>query len=149
MKARDSGGSRLSQTATQEQIVGEMAELHDMLQKYEYLVACGRSLETPDPSLRRDEHRIAGCQVSVWMRSELRNGLLHIEADSEAMITRGIISLLLRVLDCRTPAEILEGDLFFLERTGLGSHLSPARANGLAAMVRHIRRCAEEATGLP
>lgn len=76
--------------------------------------------------------------------AELRDGRLRIEADSDATITRGIIGLLLRVLDGRTPDEILEGDLFFLERTGLGSHLSPARANGLAAMVRQIRQRAEE-----
>jgi cysteine desulfuration protein SufE len=125
--------------------VAEMAGLGDTLDKYEYLVSRGRALETPDDALRRDEHVVPGCSSRVWIRSELRDGLLHLEADSEAMITRGIIALLLRVLDRRTPREIVDGDLFFLDHTGLGAHLSPARANGLAAMVRQIRRLAEEA----
>jgi cysteine desulfuration protein SufE len=131
--------------AVQEQIVAEMEELGDTLEKYEYLVSRGRAHAAPDDSLRRDEHVVPGCSSRVWIRSELRDGLLHIEADSEAMINRGIIALLLRVLDRRPPAEILDGDLFFLDRTGLGAHLSPARANGLAAMVRRIRGLAEDA----
>jgi cysteine desulfuration protein SufE len=137
-----------SLAAVQEDIVAEMAGLGGMIEKYEYLVALGRDLAAADDSLRRDEHAVPGCQARVWIRSELRSGELHIEADSDAMITRGIIALLLRVLHRRTPPEILDGDLFFLDRTGLGPQLSPARANGLAAMVREIRRHAAEAAPL-
>jgi cysteine desulfuration protein SufE len=140
-----SRGSSLA--AVQEEIVAEMAGLDGMIQKYEYLVARGRALEVRDGSLRREEHVVPGCQSRVWIRSELRGGVLHIEADSDAMITRGIIALLLRVLHRRTPSEILDGELFFLDRTGLAPHLSPTRANGLAALVREIRRHAEEASG--
>jgi cysteine desulfuration protein SufE len=132
----------------QESIVDEMAGLDDMMQKYGFLVAQGRALGTENATLRQAEHAVPGCQSRVWIRVRLCNGRLLIEADSDAMITRGIISLLLRVLDGRTPSEILEEDLFFLDRTGLRSHLSPARANGLAVIVRQIRRHAEDALAL-
>jgi cysteine desulfuration protein SufE len=128
----------------QDEIVAGMANLDGILKKYEYLVHLGRSLEVPGASIRQPAHAVPGCQSQVWIRSELHDGRLRILADSEALITRGIISLLLRVLDGRTPAEILEGQLYFLDRTGLGSHLSPARANGLAVMIRQIRQHATE-----
>lgn len=129
----------------QDEIVAEMAHLEDTLEKYEYLVGLGRALEVPDDSIRQESNVVHGCESRVWIDVRLQDGRLHMVADTDAMITRGIIALLLRVFDCRTPAEILEGDLFFLDRTGLGSHLSPARANGLASMVRHIRSLAEAA----
>jgi cysteine desulfuration protein SufE len=138
---------RPSLAAVQQEIVDEMAGLGSLLARYEYVVARGRALEAAPASLRGDEHAVQGCQFRVWMRAELRDGLLHIEADSDALIARGIISLLLRVLDRRPPAEILGGELFFLERTGLGTQLSPSRANGLAAMVETIRRHAAAADG--
>ena len=140
------GGAPLSMSAVQDQIVAEMAHREEPLEKYEYLVDLGRSLEAPTESIRQDAYAVPGCLSRVWIRARLDGGRLSIHADAEALITRGIIALLLRVLDGRTPAEILGGDLFFLDRTGLGSHLSPARANGLAVMVRQIRRLAEEAT---
>jgi len=131
--------------SVQEEIVAEMAGLEGSLKTYAYLVELGRALQAPEPSIRQEAHAVAGCQSRVWIRAELRGGRMRISADGEAMITRGIIALLLRVLDGRTPAEILDGDLFFLDRTGLRSHLSPARGNGLAAMVQRIRSCTEEA----
>lgn len=139
------GGALPTMTAVQDAIVAEMAGCDDMLEKYEYLVARGRALGAGDTTLRRDDHAVPGCQSQVWLRTRLRDGRLVIQADSDAMITRGIISLLLRVLNGRTPSEILEADLYFLERTNLASHLSPARANGLATIVRQVRRHAEEA----
>lgn len=145
MNAADERGGRPSMAAVQEAIVAEMAGLDDMLEKYGYLVSRGRAQGDGDATLRQDDHAVPGCQSRVWIRTRLRNGRLLIEADSDAMITRGIISLLLRVLDGRTPSEILEDDLFFLDRTNLRSHLSPARANGLAMIVRQIRRHAEDA----
>jgi cysteine desulfuration protein SufE len=129
----------------QQEIVDEMAGLGSLLERYEYVVARGRALESASASLRRDEHTVQGCQFRVWMRAELHDGRLHIEADSDAAIARGIIALLLRVFDQRAPAEILEGELFFLDRTGLGAQLSPSRANGLAALVETIRRHAGDA----
>jgi cysteine desulfuration protein SufE len=134
--------------AVQEAIVAEMAGLEDGLKKYAYLVELGRALEPPGESIRQEAHEVAGCQAGVWIRADVQGGRLRILADAEAMITRGIIALLLRVLDGRTPHDILESDLFFLDRTGLRSHLSPARGNGLAAMVNKIRSYAKEAAGV-
>lgn len=136
-----------SLTAVQEEIIAEMAGLEDPLDKYDYLVGLGRALEMPEDSIREAEHAVPGCQSRVWIRTELRGGRLRIAADGEAMITRGIIALLLRVLDGRPPIDILEADLFFFDRTGLQAHLSPSRANGLAAMVRQIREQTAEAAG--
>lgn len=128
----------------QARIVAEMAELQDALARYEYLIAQGDELPAANGDLRSDRHAIPGCQVSVWIRAELQAGRLRLAADSDARINRGMVALLVRVLDGRTPAEILAADLFFLDRTGLRTHLSPARANGLAAMVQRIRSRAEE-----
>ena len=128
----------------QAEIIDEMSGLEDSLARYEYLIAQGDALPAADGDLRSEKHAVPGCQVSVWIRAELQGGRLHLSGDSDARINRGMVALLLRVLDGRTPAEIAAADLFFLDRTGLRTHLSPARANGLAAMVRRIRRCAEE-----
>ncbi|MCG6956433.1 MAG: SufE family protein [Gemmatimonadetes bacterium] len=130
-------------SAAQDEIVAEMSDLEDWLAKYEYLVARGRELNVEDEEIRTEEHAISGCQSSVWIRAELRGGRVHLCADSDAMITRGIIALLLRVLDGRHPREVARAELYFLDRTGLRTHLSPARANGLAAMVQRIRTCAK------
>jgi cysteine desulfuration protein SufE len=127
----------------QEEIVAEMSGLKDGMDRYEYLVRLGRALDAPGDGLRTDEHAVAGCQSRVWIRTELRDGRLRIEADAEALITRGIVALLLRVLDGRRPDEILRTDLPFLDRTGLRRHLSPTRAEGLGAVVRRIRQEAE------
>jgi len=135
-----------SMDTVQDEIVAEMSGLRDAMARYEYLVRVGRSLTVSD-DVRSEEYALAGCQSRVWIRGELRDGHLHLAADSDAMITRGIIALLLRVLDGGTPGEILEADLYFLDRTGLRTHLSPSRANGLAAMVKRIRSLAEASAG--
>jgi len=133
-------------SVAQDEIIGEMSGLEDWLAKYEYLVALGRELRTPENGIRTEENAIAGCQSSVWISAKLWDGRIRLAADSDAVITRGIIALLLRVLDGRTPGEVAAAELYFLDRTGLRTHLSPARANGLAAMVRKIRTYAEEWT---
>ncbi len=126
----------------QAEIVREMSGLHDALARYEYLVAQGDALPPADRELRTDPYAIPGCQVSVWIRAELEAGRLRLTGDSDGRINRGIVALLLRVLDGRSPAEILGSELFFLDATGLRAELSPVRANGLAAMVRRIREYA-------
>lgn len=133
--------------SVQSEIIAEMSGLEAPLDKYEYLVGLGRALDVHDGALRQEAFVVPGCQSRVWIRAELRDGRLRFQADSEAVITRGIISLLIRVLDGRTPTEILDTDLVFLDETGLRTHLSPSRANGLASMVRRIREYAEEAAG--
>ncbi len=130
----------------QDEIVGEMAGLTDPLARYEYLVAQARALPPTDPAIRTDRNAISGCQVNVWLRAELEAGRLRLAGDSDALINKGILALLLRVLDGRTPAEIMGADLYFLDRSGLRTHLSPARANGLAAVVERIRAAAAESS---
>lgn len=129
--------------AVQDAIIAEMSGLEDSLATYEYLVRVGRGLTVDDDGLRSDEHSVSGCQSRVWVRTELDDGHMRVFADSDAMITRGIIALLLRVLDRRPPADIVGADLYFLRETGLSEHLSPARANGLQAIVARIQRFAE------
>jgi cysteine desulfuration protein SufE len=141
------GGRPRSIEAVQDEIIAEMAGLEDGLSRYEYLVGVGRSLVVPEGGVRTDDHAVAGCQARVWIRAELRDGRLHLAADSDAAITRGIVALLLRVLDGRSPREVLDADLYFLDRTGLRTHLSPARANGLGAMLQRIRSYAEASAG--
>lgn len=132
-------GSSIDQR--QDRVIEEMVGFESSLEKYEYLVGVGRKLESPE-GIRRDENAVPGCQARVWIRAEVEDGRLRFFADSDAMITRGIIALLLQVLDDQPPAEIAEAKLYFLERTGLSTHLSPSRANGLAAMVERMREYA-------
>ncbi len=126
----------------QEDIIAEMAALDDGLEKYRYLIEQGRQLETPGGDFRREENLIPGCQSSVWIEVEPGLRGLRIRADSDAMIVRGIIALLLRVLNNQPPEVVAEEPLHFVDVTGLSVHLSPHRANGLAAMVNYIRNCA-------
>lgn len=125
----------------QDEIIEEMCGLDDTMARYEYLVGQARALVSPD-GVRLEEHLVPGCQSRVWIRADVDDGRLCLSADSDAMITRGIIALLLRVLNGRPPAEVAHADLYFLDDTGLATHLSPSRANGLAAVVERIREFA-------
>lgn len=131
--------------AAQDEIIEEMSGLGGGLEKYEYLVEVGRGMETPpEDEIRSDDYAVPGCQARVWIRAEMEDGRLRLQADSDAAITKGIIALLVRVMDGHPPEEIIEAELYFLDRTGLEAHLSPSRANGLASMVEKIRAYAEE-----
>ncbi len=143
MTAPTSSGTPEALDRAQDGIIAEMSVLEDWLATYEYLVRLGQALTVDDDGLRSDEHSVSGCQSRVWIRTELRGGRVRIFADSDAAITRGIIALLLRVLDDRSPDEIVGSELYFLDRTGLSKHLSPARGNGLRAIVQRIRGSAE------
>jgi len=126
----------------QARIIEEMSSLGDGLEKYRYLIEHGKRLDTGGGQLRRDENLIRGCQSRVWIEIQTRQDRLAMRGDSDALIVRGIIALLLRVLD-RQPARVVaRAELYFIDRTGLSTHLSPHRANGLAAMVEHVRECA-------
>ncbi|MBD3245538.1 MAG: SufE family protein [Candidatus Omnitrophica bacterium] len=126
----------------QEQIIREMARLDDWMEKYEYLIDLGRDLPPMETALRRDEYSIAGCQSQVWLMPRMRDGRMNYVADSDAKITRGIIALVLRVLNNQPPRDIAAAELYFLDRTGLRSNLSPSRANGLAAIVKQMKAAA-------
>lgn len=127
----------------QEEIIEEFSHHHDWLEKYEYLITLGKSLKIPDKDLRKEENKIPGCQSTVWLKAELKNNKIIFAADSEALITRGIIALLLRVLNNQSPEDILKADLYFMEKIGLSSNLSPSRANGLTSIVKIIKSLAE------
>ena len=127
----------------QDEIIKEFEGL-EWFDKYELLISSAREVETMAEEFRNEENSISGCQSKVWIRSYTKDGRLHFEYDSDAMITKGIISLVLRVLNNRYPQEILDIDLYFLDDIGLKSNLSPARADGLASIIRRIREIAEE-----
>jgi len=123
----------------QEQIIEEFSLFDQWLDKYEYLIGLGNELPPIDPAHRTDQYLIRGCQSRVWVDATLRDGRLWFSADSDAIITKGIISLLIRVLNGRTPQEVIDTELYFIDRIGLGENLSPTRANGLLAMVKQMK----------
>ena len=126
----------------EEKIIGEFSYFEDWMDKYNYIIELGKSLPLIDPQNKTDEYRIEGCQSNVWLQAEYRDNRLHFTADSDAIITKGIINLLIRVLSDRTPQEILSADLSYIDAIGLKKHLSPTRSNGLLAMIQQIKRFA-------
>jgi cysteine desulfuration protein SufE len=124
---------------TQHEIVDEFSVFEDWLDKYNYLIELGNNLPEIDPRYRTGEYLINGCQSKVWLHAELVDGKVMFMADSDAVIVKGIVALLVKVLSGRTPDEILENRLFFIEETGLSQNLSPTRSNGLLAMVKKMR----------
>ncbi len=117
----------------------------DWLDKYEYIIDLGKSLDSFPESSKTDEKLIKGCQSRVWLDWKTEDGKLYFQADSDAIITRGIISLLIRIYSGRTPEEILASDFSVVEKIGLKQNLSPTRANGLLSMIDTIRSAAEAA----
>lgn len=124
---------------TQAEILSEFEYLEDWLDKYQQLIDMGQNLPAGDEQLKQDKNLIRGCQSRVWIDCSKEGELLHFRADSDAVITKGIVSLLLRIYDGHTPKEILDTKLYVLDKIGLHEHLSPTRANGLVAMVEQIR----------
>lgn len=123
----------------QEEIIEEFSVFDDWLDKYDYLIGLSDSLPAIAPEHRTGQYLIEGCQSRVWIDARTDGGRIFFTADSDAIITKGIIALLIRVLDGRTPQEVLDTDLYFIDAIGLAANLSPTRANGLAAMVRQMR----------
>ena len=124
---------------TQDIIIEEFSMFPDWMEKYEYLIELGKGLESIEERGKQEKNLIKGCQSRVWLDAKYEDGKLVFKADSDAIITKGIVSLLVRVFSGRTPREILEADLTFLDTIGLKEHLSPTRANGLLAMIEQIR----------
>ncbi len=123
----------------QDQIIEEFAQFGDWMERYEYLIEMGRELPPFEETHRRPDFLIEGCQSRVWLYPSFNDGVITFEADSDALITRGIVALLVRVLSGRTPDEILGTDLWFIDRIGLKENLSPTRSNGLLAMIKQMR----------
>lgn len=122
----------------QDQIIEEFSGLEDGFEKYKHIVSLGKSLEPLPGKYKTEENSISGCQSKVWIKAELRDGKIYFMADSDALITKGIISLLLRVVNNQSPEDICNSDLYFIDRIGLTSDLSPARGNGLYAVMKRI-----------
>ncbi|MBR1468968.1 MAG: SufE family protein [Prevotella sp.] len=129
----------------QDQIIEEFEGFDDWMDKYQMLIDLGSELDPLDEQFKTEQNLIDGCQSRVWVYCEPRNDgdegktRLHLQADSDALIVKGIVALLLRVLSDQTPQDILSADLYFIERIGLRDHLSPTRSNGLLAMVKQIK----------
>jgi len=123
----------------QDILIEEFEGLDDWMDRYSVIIDMGNSLPPIDEELKTPQHLIEGCQSRVWLNAELIDGHVHFTADSDAIIVKGIISMLIRVLNDHTPDEILDADLYFIDKIGLAEHLSPTRSNGLLAMVKQIR----------
>jgi len=127
---------------TEKEIVDEFGLFDSWDDKYEYIIDLGKKLAPLDPSYKTDENRVRGCQSSVWLIATLENGKLIYKADSDAMIVKGLISMLIRVLSGRTPDEILEAKLDFIREIGMTTHLAQTRSNGLLSMVKQMKHYA-------
>ena len=123
----------------QNEIVEEFSLFEDWMQRYEYMIELGKSIELIDSSKKIDSNLIKGCQSKLWLHAELKNNKLTFKADSEAIITEGIAAVLLRVFSNQTPEDILNANLDFVDKIGLKEHLSPTRANGLISMIKQIK----------
>jgi cysteine desulfuration protein SufE len=125
--------------AIQEELIEEFALFEDWMQRYEYMIDLGKSLPLIDTAYKNEDHIIKGCQSKVWVHADLIDELIHFTADSDAIITKGIIAILIRVFSNQPPKAILEANTDFIDKIGLKEHLSPTRANGLVSMIKQIK----------
>jgi cysteine desulfuration protein SufE len=129
----------MTQDAIQESIIEEFSMFDDWLDKYDYLISLSDDLPAIAADKRTEQYLIEGCQSRVWVAAEMRDGKVYYTADSDAIITKGIIALLIRVMNGRTAAEAAAIDLYFIDAIGLGENLSPTRSNGLRAMIQQMK----------
>ena len=123
----------------QNEVVEEFEDFTDWMDKYQMLIDLGNELDVLNQKYKNDSNLIDGCQSRVWLQCDLVDGKLQFTADSDALIVKGIIALLIQVLSGHTPTEILDADLYFIDKIGLKDHLSPTRSNGLLAMIKQIK----------
>ena len=121
------------------QIIEEFDLFEDWMDKYNYIIELGKELPLIDPKYKTQQYLIAGCQSQVWLHASYENGVIAFTADSDAIITKGIVNLLIRVLSGRTPKEIIDAPLEYLDQIGIKNHLSPTRSNGLASMIKQMK----------
>lgn len=124
---------------TQEEIIEEFALFDDWADKYEYIIDLGKKLEGLPEEQKTEDNIIKGCQSRVWLNARKEDGNLVFEADSEAIIVKGLVNMLIRVLSGHTPQEIYEADLYFIDKIGMSQHLAQTRSNGLASMVKQMK----------
>ena len=123
----------------QDQIIDEFADMADWMDKYQLLIDLGNEQQPLDDKYKTDSNLIDGCQSRVWLQADYADGKIHFMAESDALIVKGIVTLLIRVLSGHSPQEILDAHLYFIDRIGLREHLSPTRSNGLLAMIKQMR----------
>ncbi len=129
----------MSLNTIQDEIIEEFSLYTDWLDKYDYLIELGSELPEIDPAFKTDEYLINGCQSKVWLNVEFKDGKVYFTADSDAIIVKGIVALLVKALNGQPPKEIIENELYFIDRIGLKQNLSPTRSNGLVAMVKKMK----------
>ena len=123
----------------EKQIIEEFDLFEDWMDKYNYIIELGKELPLIDPKYKTQQYLISGCQSQVWLHASYENGMITFTADSDAIITKGIVNLLIRVLSGRTPKEIIDAPLEYLDQIGIKNHLSPTRSNGLASMIKQMK----------
>ena len=123
----------------QDEVVEEFSDFDDWMDKYQLLIDLGSEQQPLDEKYKTEQNLIDGCQSRVWLQADIQDGKVVFQAESDALIVKGIVALLIRVLSGRTPDEILEADLYFIEQIGLREHLSPTRSNGLLAMLKQMK----------
>ena len=123
----------------QDEVIEEFSSFDDWMDKYQMLIDLGNELAPLDEKYKTESNLIDGCQSRVWLQADYADGLVSFQAESDALIVKGIVALLIRVLSDHTPQEILDADLYFIDRIGLRDHLSPTRSNGLLAMLKQMR----------
>lgn len=131
--------SQLKINDIQDEIIEEFSIFEDWMDKYAYLIELGNSLEPLSEKYKVESNLIEGCQSRVWLQADYEDGIITFKAESDAVIVKGIIALLIRVLTNHTPDEIINADLYFINKIGLNDHLSPTRSNGLVSMVKQMR----------
>ncbi len=123
----------------EQEIISEFEMFEDWLDKYNYIIELGKSVPEINPEYKEKQYLIKGCQSQVWLHAKMENGKVFFTADSDALITKGIVSLLIRVLSGQKPDDIINAELDFIEKIGLKEHLSPTRSNGLVNMIKQIK----------
>ncbi|MCL2290953.1 MAG: SufE family protein [Bacteroidetes bacterium] len=123
----------------EQQLIEEFSYFSDWMDKYNYIIELGKELPLIDPQYKTPQYLISGCQSQVWLHADFKNGKVIFTADSDAIITKGIVNLLIKVLSNRTPQEILDAKLDFIDAIGLRAHLSPTRSNGLNSMLKQMK----------
>ena len=129
----------MSLNKIQDEIIEEFSMFEDWLDRYDYLIELGNSLPEMDPKHKTDENLISGCQSRVWLHAEYKDGKIYFQADSDAVIVKGIAALLVKTLSGQEPDEIVNNDLYFIDEIGLKQNLSPTRSNGLLAMMKKMK----------
>lgn len=124
---------------TEKQLLAEFEQFEDWIEKYNYLIELGKELPVMDEKYKTDNNLISGCQSQVWLHAKYEDGIVKFVADSNTVITKGIISLLIRLLSERTPDEIIDAELNVIDEIGLSNHLSPTRSNGLMSMIKQMK----------